>query len=124
MCPKRLCTVCLETVAPVAEESGRDSSDAVHRLFVLAVTAKYRSSFGVVTRGRPVLQQYGKWNWRCDPSQQPDTITGSRFNVYSPQLPLPYYHHPFFSLQRPTIYPRNQRLPQRPTVLRPDAPTF
>ncbi|GFW18674.1 hypothetical protein TNCV_1369281 [Trichonephila clavipes] len=26
--------------------------------------------------------------------------------------------------QRPTLYPRNQRFPQRPTVLRPNAPTF
>ncbi|GFX05422.1 hypothetical protein TNCV_1007441 [Trichonephila clavipes] len=69
-------------------------------------------------------QQYGKWNWRNNPSQHPDTITGSRYNVYSPRLPSPSYHHPFFSLQRPTMYPRNQRLPQRPAVLRPDAPTF
>ncbi|GFV34012.1 uncharacterized protein TNCV_2614101 [Trichonephila clavipes] len=41
MCPKRLYMVCLETVVPVAEESGRDRSDAVLRLFLLAVTAKY-----------------------------------------------------------------------------------
>ncbi|GFW15450.1 uncharacterized protein TNCV_4655901 [Trichonephila clavipes] len=41
MCPKRLYTVCLETVVPVAEESRRDRSDAVLRLFLLAVTAKY-----------------------------------------------------------------------------------
>ncbi|GFW44500.1 transposable element Tcb2 transposase [Trichonephila clavipes] len=41
MCPKRLYTVCLETVVPVAEESRRDTSDAVLRLFLLAVTAKY-----------------------------------------------------------------------------------
>ncbi|GFW57716.1 hypothetical protein TNCV_2926351 [Trichonephila clavipes] len=45
-------------------------------------------------------QQYGRWNWRNDPSQHPDTIIGSRYNVYSPQLPSPSYHHPFFSLQR------------------------
>ncbi|GFU52707.1 hypothetical protein TNCV_2454201 [Trichonephila clavipes] len=71
--------------------------------------------------------QYGRWNWRNAPSQHPDTITGSRCNVYSPQLPSPSYHHPSFSLQRPKnqrTNPRNQRLPQRPTVLRPDAPTF
>ncbi|GFY36029.1 uncharacterized protein TNCV_4844011 [Trichonephila clavipes] len=55
MCPKRLYSVCLETVVPVAEESWKDRSDAVLRLFLLAVTAKYRSSFGVVTRGRHVL---------------------------------------------------------------------
>ncbi|GFW15719.1 transposable element Tcb2 transposase [Trichonephila clavipes] len=41
MCPKRLYTACLETVVPVAEESWRDRSDAVLRLFLLAVTAKY-----------------------------------------------------------------------------------
>ncbi|GFU33788.1 retrovirus-related Pol polyprotein from transposon TNT 1-94 [Trichonephila clavipes] len=69
-------------------------------------------------------QQNGRWNWRNDPSQHPNTITGSRYNVYSPQLPSPSYHYPSFSLQRPTMYPRNQRLPQRPAVLRPDAPTF
>ncbi|GFX91720.1 hypothetical protein TNCV_3529191 [Trichonephila clavipes] len=68
-------------------------------------------------------QQYGGWNWRNDQSQHPDTITNTRCKVYSPQFPLPY-HHPSFSLQRPTLYPRNQRFPQRPTVLRPNAPTF
>ncbi|GFS80909.1 retrotransposable element Tf2 protein type 3 [Trichonephila clavipes] len=68
-------------------------------------------------------QQYGGWNWRNDQSQHPDTITNTRYNVYSPQFPSPY-HHPSFSLQRPTLYPRNQRFPQRPTVLRPNAPTF
>ncbi|GFV74434.1 uncharacterized protein TNCV_5128761 [Trichonephila clavipes] len=41
ICPERLYTVCLETVVPVAEESSRDRSDAVLRLFLLAVTAKY-----------------------------------------------------------------------------------
>ncbi|GFY05495.1 uncharacterized protein TNCV_218771 [Trichonephila clavipes] len=61
-------------------------------------------------------QHNRRWNWRNDPSQHPNTITGSRYNVYSPQLPSPLYHHPFFSLQRPTMYPRNQRLPQRPAV--------
>ncbi|GFV46557.1 hypothetical protein TNCV_3161141 [Trichonephila clavipes] len=69
-------------------------------------------------------QQYGGWNWRNDQSQHPDAITGSRYNVYSPQFLLPSYHHPSFSHQRPTLYPRNQRFPQRPTVLRPNAPTF
>ncbi|GFV92090.1 hypothetical protein TNCV_1895261 [Trichonephila clavipes] len=69
-------------------------------------------------------QQYGRWNWRNDQSQHPDAITGSRYNVYSPQFLLPSYHHPSFSLQRPTLYQRNQRFPQRPTVLRPNAPTF
>ncbi|GFV13626.1 hypothetical protein TNCV_68291 [Trichonephila clavipes] len=62
-------------------------------------------------------QQYGGWNWRNDQSQHPDAITGSRYNVYSPQFLLPSYHHPSFSHQRPTLYPRNQRFPQRPTVL-------
>ncbi|GFU28886.1 hypothetical protein TNCV_470191 [Trichonephila clavipes] len=69
-------------------------------------------------------QQYGGWNWRNDQSQHPDAITGSRYNVYSPQFLSPSYHHPSFSLQRPILYPRNQRFPQRPTVLRPNAPTF
>ncbi|GFX21576.1 hypothetical protein TNCV_1399901 [Trichonephila clavipes] len=69
-------------------------------------------------------QHYGRWSWRNDQSQHPDTITGSRYNVYSPQLPSHSYHHLSFSLQRPTMYLRNQRLPQRPAVLRPDAPTF
>ncbi|GFS77592.1 integrase catalytic domain-containing protein [Trichonephila clavipes] len=69
-------------------------------------------------------KQYGGWNWRNDQSQHPDAITGSRYNVYSPQFLLPSYHHPSFSLQRPTLYPRNQRFPQRPTDLRPNAPTF
>ncbi|GFW10749.1 transposable element Tcb1 transposase [Trichonephila clavipes] len=68
-------------------------------------------------------QQYGGWNWRNDQSQHPDTITNTRYKVYSPQFPSPY-HHPSFSLQRPTLYPRNQQFPQRPTVLRPNAPTF
>ncbi|GFU44053.1 uncharacterized protein TNCV_4963641 [Trichonephila clavipes] len=71
-------------------------------------------------------QQYGRWNWRSDQSQHTRIpyITGSRYNVYSPRLPSLFYHHPSFSLQRPTMYPRNQRLLQRPAVLRPDAPTF
>ncbi|GFU50478.1 hypothetical protein TNCV_4456131 [Trichonephila clavipes] len=68
-------------------------------------------------------QQYGGWNWRNDQSQHPDTITNTRYKVYSPQFPSPY-HHPSFSLQRPTLYPRNQRFSQRPTVFRPNAPTF
>ncbi|GFT92079.1 uncharacterized protein TNCV_1440871 [Trichonephila clavipes] len=41
MCPKPLYTVFLETVVPVLEESRRDRSNAVLRLFLLAVTAKY-----------------------------------------------------------------------------------
>ncbi|GFU32693.1 hypothetical protein TNCV_2713041 [Trichonephila clavipes] len=32
--------------------------------------------------------------------------------------------HSLEILKRPTLYPRNQRFPQRPTVLRPNAPTF
>ncbi|GFX64339.1 uncharacterized protein TNCV_1413221 [Trichonephila clavipes] len=51
MFPKRLFTVCLETVVPAAEESWQDRSDAVLCLFLFAVTAKYRSSFGDVTPG-------------------------------------------------------------------------
>ncbi|GFY07091.1 uncharacterized protein TNCV_4203621 [Trichonephila clavipes] len=35
----------------LAKESGRDRSDAVLRLFLLEVTAKYRSSSGIVTWG-------------------------------------------------------------------------
>ncbi|GFW53643.1 hypothetical protein TNCV_4815441 [Trichonephila clavipes] len=68
-------------------------------------------------------QQYGGWNWRNDQSQHPDTITNTRYKVYSPQFPSPY-HHPSFSRQRPTLYPRNQQFPQRPSILRPNAPTF
>ncbi|GFW10702.1 hypothetical protein TNCV_4918211 [Trichonephila clavipes] len=69
-------------------------------------------------------QQYGGWNWRNDQSQHPDTITGSRYDVYSTQFLSPSYHHPSFSLQQPTLYPRSRRLHQRPTVFRPNAPTF
>ncbi|GFU62883.1 hypothetical protein TNCV_4433101 [Trichonephila clavipes] len=35
-------------------------------------------------------QQYGGWNWRNDQSQHPDTITNTRYNVYSPQFPSPF----------------------------------
>ncbi|GFV31129.1 hypothetical protein TNCV_4314541 [Trichonephila clavipes] len=69
-------------------------------------------------------QQYGRLNWRNNSSQHPDSVTGLRYNVCSPQFPSPSYHHPSFSFQRPTMYPRNQRLPPRPAVLRPNAPTF
>ncbi|GFY22262.1 hypothetical protein TNCV_3299051 [Trichonephila clavipes] len=69
-------------------------------------------------------QQYGRWNWKNDQSQHPNTTTGSRYNVYSPQLPSPFYHQTSFSLQRLTMYPRSQRLPQRPALLRPVARTF
>ncbi|GFV11285.1 uncharacterized protein TNCV_3723741 [Trichonephila clavipes] len=69
-------------------------------------------------------QQYGGWNWRNDQSQYPDAITGTRYNVYFTQFQSPSYHHPSFSLQRLTIYPRSRRLQHRPTVFRPDAPTF
>ena len=55
MCPKRLYMVCLEPVVPIAEDSWRDSSDTTLCLFLLVETAEYRSSFGVVTRGRSVL---------------------------------------------------------------------
>ncbi|GFX90109.1 transposable element Tc3 transposase [Trichonephila clavipes] len=41
MCPKRLYSVCLETVVPIAEESCRDRSDAMLLQFLLEVTAKY-----------------------------------------------------------------------------------
>ncbi|GFX67945.1 transposable element Tcb2 transposase [Trichonephila clavipes] len=69
------------------------------------------------------IQQYGGWNWRNDQSQHPDTITNTRYKVYSPQFPSPY-HHPSFSLQRPTLYPRNQRFPQRPTVFATQCSNF
>ncbi|GFU26912.1 hypothetical protein TNCV_1914201 [Trichonephila clavipes] len=39
-------------------------------------------------------QQYGGGNWRNDQSQHPDTITNTRYKVYSPQFQSPY-HHPF-----------------------------
>ncbi|GFR12441.1 hypothetical protein TNCT_586251, partial [Trichonephila clavata] len=42
-----------------------------------------------------------------------------------PQRPESSHHHPSFSLQRPTMYPRNQPVfQQRPAALRPDASTF
>ncbi|GFV85156.1 hypothetical protein TNCV_4172091 [Trichonephila clavipes] len=63
-------------------------------------------------------QHNGGWNWRNDQSQHPDIITNTRYKVYSPQFPSPY-HHPSFSLQRSTLYPRKQRFPQRPTVCDP-----
>ncbi|GFU20076.1 hypothetical protein TNCV_1192141 [Trichonephila clavipes] len=62
-------------------------------------------------------QQYGGWNWRNDQYQHPDIITNTRYKVYSPQFPSPSYHHLSSSPQRPNLYPRNQRFPQRPTVL-------
>ncbi|GFU41785.1 hypothetical protein TNCV_977851 [Trichonephila clavipes] len=43
-------------------------------------------------------QQYGGWNWRNDQSQHPDAITGSRYNVYSPQL----YH--LLIITRPFLF--------------------
>ncbi|GFS83596.1 hypothetical protein TNCV_1658031 [Trichonephila clavipes] len=54
-------------------------------------------------------QQYGGWNWRNDQSQHPDAITGSRYNVYSPQFLLPSYHHPrpFLFSGRPYIRETN-----------------
>ena len=44
--PNRLYAICLEIVVPVTD---RESSDAVHCLVLLSVTAKYRSSFDVLT---------------------------------------------------------------------------
>ncbi|GFS97120.1 uncharacterized protein LOC103523953 [Trichonephila clavipes] len=72
MCPKRLYTVCLETVVPVAEESLRDWSDAVLRLFLLAVTAKYI----------PVLIR------RCN-SEVTCAVTSSHISIILEQLPKP-----------------------------------
>ncbi|GFV62580.1 hypothetical protein TNCV_3722791 [Trichonephila clavipes] len=69
-------------------------------------------------------QQYGGWNWRNDQSQHPDTITNTRYKVYSPQFPSPYHHHFLFHFSgRPYIRETND-FPQRPPVLRPNAPTF
>ncbi|GFT71721.1 hypothetical protein TNCV_1081861 [Trichonephila clavipes] len=70
-------------------------------------------------------QQYGRWNWRNDQSQHPDTIY-NRFKLQCiiSSVYITFYNRLSFSLQRPTMYPRNQRLPQRPEVLRPDTPTF
>ncbi|GFV47589.1 hypothetical protein TNCV_4671631 [Trichonephila clavipes] len=68
-------------------------------------------------------QQYGGWNWRNDQSQHPDAITGSRYNVYSPQLLSPFLSSPVLFSSAADLY-RNQRFPQRPSVLRPNAPTF
>ncbi|GFX01536.1 uncharacterized protein TNCV_3970391 [Trichonephila clavipes] len=84
MCPKRLYTVCFETVIPVPEESGRDRSDAVHRLFLLAVTAKYRSSFDVVTRGPTyaVTSTYIAIILESLPKPGDDTLGDSKFLGY------------------------------------------
>ncbi|GFY09477.1 hypothetical protein TNCV_4321561 [Trichonephila clavipes] len=108
------------------QEKGEDLWQSIYlRMCVYLLTNRMVQKLAKgFKRSRMIRQQYGRWNWRNDPSQHPDTITGSRYNVYSPQLPSPSYDHPSFSLQRPTMYPRNQRLPQRPEVLRPDAPTF
>ncbi|GFU46772.1 hypothetical protein TNCV_1771821 [Trichonephila clavipes] len=70
------------------------------------------------------IQQYGGWNWRNDQSQHPESIIGSRYNVYCPQFLSPSYHHPSFSLQRPTVYPRSHRLQHLPAVFGPDNPAF
>ncbi|GFT88038.1 hypothetical protein TNCV_3039321 [Trichonephila clavipes] len=43
-----------------------------------------------------------------DPFQHPDTIAGSRYNVYSPQFPSPSYHQrPFLFSGRPCIRETN-----------------
>ncbi|GFX49686.1 hypothetical protein TNCV_1637241 [Trichonephila clavipes] len=68
-------------------------------------------------------QQYGGWSWRNDQSQHPIPlpIQYIRYTLLS-------FHYLIITLpfhfKRPTLYPRNQRFPQRPTVLRPNAPTF
>ncbi|GFV05881.1 uncharacterized protein TNCV_2552481 [Trichonephila clavipes] len=82
MCPKRLYMVCLETVVPVAEESWRDRSDAVLRVFLLAVTAKYWSSFGIVTRGRPVTSTHITIILESLPKPGDDTLDDSKFLGY------------------------------------------
>ncbi|GFT48409.1 hypothetical protein TNCV_4709391 [Trichonephila clavipes] len=43
--------VCLEIVIPMTVHRRQDRSDAMLRLLLLAVTAKYRFSFGVLTQG-------------------------------------------------------------------------
>ncbi|GFR13486.1 hypothetical protein TNCT_543081 [Trichonephila clavata] len=50
----------------------------------------------------------------------------SRYNINSPQHPASSHHHAsFFSPQRPTMYPRNQRVSQQqPAALRLDAAIF
>ncbi|GFV79167.1 uncharacterized protein TNCV_1817141 [Trichonephila clavipes] len=85
MCPKRLYTVCLETVVPVAEEILlRDKCDAVLRRFLLAVTAKYRFSFGVETRGRPydVTSTHITIILESLPKPGDDTLGDSKFLGY------------------------------------------
>ncbi|GFW17743.1 uncharacterized protein TNCV_2653001 [Trichonephila clavipes] len=72
MCPKRLYTVCLETVVRVAEESRRDKSDAVLRLFLLTVTTKYI----------PVLIQ------RCN-SGATCAVTSAHITIILESLPKP-----------------------------------
>ncbi|GFU47181.1 uncharacterized protein TNCV_2839321 [Trichonephila clavipes] len=84
MCPKRLYMVCLETIVPVAQESRRDRSDAVLRLFLLAVTAKYRSTFGVVTRGATcvVTSSHITIILELLPTPGDDTLGDSKFLGY------------------------------------------
>ncbi|GFT45517.1 uncharacterized protein TNCV_3781461 [Trichonephila clavipes] len=72
MCPKRLYTICLETVVPVAEESWRDKSKVVLRLFLLAVTSKYI----------PVLI------WRCN-SGAICALTSTYITIILESLPKP-----------------------------------
>ncbi|GFW31824.1 hypothetical protein TNCV_5039941 [Trichonephila clavipes] len=55
-------------------------------------------------------QQYGRWNWRNDPSQHPGTIIVSRYNVYSHELPSPFFYlitRPFLFSSRPCIRETN-----------------
>ncbi|GFV79345.1 hypothetical protein TNCV_272221 [Trichonephila clavipes] len=92
----------------IQEKSNRN--EVIHPKYPMTRIPHHTNPFGH-------RQDYGRLNWKNDLSQHPVTITGSRYNVYSPQLPSHSYHHPSFSLQRPTMYPRNQRLPQRLAVL-------
>ncbi|GFX51198.1 hypothetical protein TNCV_2735491 [Trichonephila clavipes] len=43
--------------------------------------------------------QYGRWNWRKDPSQHSDTITGSRYRMYT----LLNFHH-LLIISRPFLF--------------------
>ncbi|GFQ87903.1 hypothetical protein TNCT_573281 [Trichonephila clavata] len=60
--------------------------------------------------------QYARW--RSGPNQPPNYSGNQVYNQIYLQRPTSYHHHPSFTPQRPTMYPR------RPAELGPDAPTF
>ncbi|GFS93002.1 uncharacterized protein TNCV_532131 [Trichonephila clavipes] len=84
MCLKRLYTVCLETVVPVAEERRRDRSDAVLRLFLLAVTAKYIPVLIRCCNSGTVTSTHITIIMESLPKPGDDTLGDSKFLGYFP----------------------------------------